>query len=111
METLQKENSFVVELTPEGLQEIQQHKNIYTEDTKPIPLAEREWSTKKLYHFMDWYSCFHPSLYDGKCFALCRFDLVSGSFYLRIGAYTCFNSVHFAEQIWLSLWSKFSCSV
>ena len=46
MAELQTERSFVVELTPEGVQEIQSHKNIYTEDTKPIPLSGREWSTK-----------------------------------------------------------------
>ena len=46
MAQLQRENSFVVELTPEGVQEIQRHKNIYTEDTAPIPLSGREWSTK-----------------------------------------------------------------
>lgn len=46
MAELQRENSFVVELTPEGVEEIQKHDNIYTEDTKPIPLAGREWSTK-----------------------------------------------------------------
>lgn len=46
MEDFQKTNSFVVELTPEGLNEIQKRKNIYTNDTKPIPLSEREWSTK-----------------------------------------------------------------
>ena len=45
MAELQTERSFVVELTPEGVQEIQSHKNIYTEDTKPIPLSGREWST------------------------------------------------------------------
>ena len=46
MAELQTERSFVVELTPEGVQEIQSHKNIYTEVTKPIPLSGREWSTK-----------------------------------------------------------------
>lgn len=45
MET-QKENGFVVELTTEGVQEIKKHANIYSEDTRPITLAEREWSTK-----------------------------------------------------------------
>ena len=43
---LQKENGFVVELTADGVQEIQKHANIYTEDTRPLPLAERSWSTK-----------------------------------------------------------------
>lgn len=42
----QTERSFVVELAPEGVQEIQFHENIYTEDTKPTPLSGREWSTK-----------------------------------------------------------------
>ena len=35
MAELQKQNSFVVELTDEGVGEIQKHKNIYTDDTKP----------------------------------------------------------------------------
>lgn len=46
MEKLQKENSFVVELTEAGVKEIKSHKNIYTEDTKPIGLQGREWGTK-----------------------------------------------------------------
>ena len=37
MAELRRSAPFVVELTPEGVQEIQSHKNIYTEDTKPIP--------------------------------------------------------------------------
>ena len=36
MAELQTERSFVVELTPEGVQEIQSHKNIYT---FPCPAA------------------------------------------------------------------------
>ena len=46
MVELQRENSFVVELTDIGVEEIQKHANIYTDDTRPLSLAEREWSTK-----------------------------------------------------------------
>ncbi len=46
MAELQKQNSFVVELTDEGVSEIQKHKNIYTDDTKPIALKDRDWSVK-----------------------------------------------------------------
>lgn len=46
MVELQRENSFVVELTDTGVEEIQKHANIYTDDTRPLSLAEREWSTK-----------------------------------------------------------------
>ena len=46
MAELQTERSFVVELTPEGVQEIQSHKNIYTEDTKPIPCPAARWSPR-----------------------------------------------------------------
>ena len=46
MAELQKQNSFVVELTDEGVKEIKKHKNIYTDDTKPIALKDREWGVK-----------------------------------------------------------------
>ena len=46
MAELQRQNSFVVELTDEGVREIQKHKNIYTDDTRPLALKDREWSVK-----------------------------------------------------------------
>lgn len=46
MEKFQKQNSFAVELTDDGVRQIQQYNNIYTDDTKPLKLSEREWSAK-----------------------------------------------------------------
>lgn len=45
MAELQKQNGDIVELTSAGIEKIKQHKNNYTDVTKPIGAKERTWGT------------------------------------------------------------------
>ena len=44
MAVFQKQTGDIVELTPQGMEEIQKHKNNYADSTKPLSGKERTWS-------------------------------------------------------------------
>lgn len=44
MSIYQKQTGDIVELTPEGMEEIQKHKNNYADSTKPVAEKDRKWT-------------------------------------------------------------------
>ena len=107
MAELQTERSFVVELTPEGVQEIQSHKKSHRGHKAHSPVRPRVVH-QELHNPLDRYPGFHSRVYYGQRPAVRRPNLVSGAVHLRAGPHAGPHPLHPAGKVRLPLRRQFS---